>query len=86
MSIKRLCTRSSHRSHVAVPSPSGDFLVGTTILRVGRGNGSRDLDADPLRYARDLLADLVELFRVSARKPYARLLQCYPSPYLKERG
>ncbi len=39
MSIKRLCTRSSHRSHVAVPSPSGDFLVGTTILRVGRGTG-----------------------------------------------
>ena len=38
-SIRRLCTRISQCSHVAVPSPSGLFLVGTRSLFVGRGTG-----------------------------------------------
>jgi len=38
-SISRLWTRISQCSHVAVPSPSGLFRVGTLSLFVGRGTG-----------------------------------------------
>ncbi len=39
MSIKRLCMRISHLSHVAVPSPHGDFRTGTRRRFVGSGTG-----------------------------------------------
>ena len=38
-SSSRLCIRISQWSHVSAPSPSGLFLQGTTIRRVGRGIG-----------------------------------------------
>ena len=37
--IKRLWILSSHFSQEALPSPSGDFLVGTTNFLVGKGIG-----------------------------------------------
>ena len=37
--IKRLWILSSHFSQEALPSPSGDFLVGTTNFLVGNGIG-----------------------------------------------
>src|SRR5438094_4403855 len=38
-SMSRLWIRISHRSHVSLPSPSGDFRTGTTSRFVGRGIG-----------------------------------------------
>ena len=43
MSIRRLCMRISHLSHVAVPSPHGDFRTGTLSFFVGSGFGPRIL-------------------------------------------
>ncbi len=39
MSIRRLWMRISHLSHVAVPSPQGDFKTGTRRRFVGSGTG-----------------------------------------------
>src|SRR2546428_13959989 len=38
-SMSRLWIRISHRSHVSLPSPSGDFRTGTTSRFVGSGIG-----------------------------------------------
>ncbi len=44
----------------------GRFSRGHNYPARGEGDGPRVIDADPLRYSNELLADLVELFRVGA--------------------